>query len=182
MPLLLTASVIPDVDLLLQFMGHRGATHSLIGIIGLTVPFLILYRRAAAPYAVALASHSLIGDFAAGGVQLFWPFSRQLYGAVFIDVDSLASVLLELILFLASTAVMFRAGDIGKIVTDKHKIALIIPIGAVLLPLLTVGRSLDTSLPTPLVIPSLFYLAMFAYSIGKASSRRLTEKIPISQS
>jgi membrane-bound metal-dependent hydrolase YbcI (DUF457 family) len=173
MPLLLTASIIPDVDLLLRFMGHRGATHSIIGIIALTVPFLIYYRKAAIPYAIALASHSLIGDILVGGIQLFWPFSRRLYGATFISVDSLTSVLAEVILFLVSTAIMYKTKDLQKITTDKHKIALIIPIGAVLVPLLTVGRGLDTSLPTLLIIPSLFYLALFAYSIWVSARKSL---------
>jgi membrane-bound metal-dependent hydrolase YbcI (DUF457 family) len=76
MPLMFTASVIPDIDLLPRFLHHRGPTHSLITIIALTVPFLMLYRKTAVPYSVALASHSLIGDFFTGGTQLFWPRAR----------------------------------------------------------------------------------------------------------
>jgi membrane-bound metal-dependent hydrolase YbcI (DUF457 family) len=153
-------------------MGHRGATHSIIGIIALTVPFLIYYRKAAIPYAVALASHSLIGDILAGGIQLLWPFSRQLYGLTFINVDSPTSTLLEVTLFLASTAIMYKTKDLQKITTDKHRIALIIPTGAVLVPLLTVGRGLDTSLPTLLIIPSLFYVATFAYAFYTAAFQK----------
>jgi membrane-bound metal-dependent hydrolase YbcI (DUF457 family) len=173
MPLLLTASVIPDIDLILGFFQHRGPTHSLITIIVLTVPLLLLYRKTAIPYSIALASHSLIGDFFTGGSQLFWPLSTEWYGALNIDVNSLTSALLELILFLVSTAVMFKAGDLRKIVKDKYKIALLLPFGAVLGPLLSAGRGSEYSLPLLLVIPSLFYLAIFVYSmlVGKLRKR-----------
>jgi membrane-bound metal-dependent hydrolase YbcI (DUF457 family) len=169
MPLLLTASVIPDIDLLLRFIHHRGPTHSIITIIALTIPFLIYYRKTAVPYAVALASHSLIGDFFTGGVQLFWPLSREMIGALNIDVNSLTNSLLELALFIVSIVVMFKTGDLRKIVSDKYKLALLLPFGAVLGPMLAVGRGQEYALPLLLVIPSLFYLALFAYSmlVGK---------------
>jgi membrane-bound metal-dependent hydrolase YbcI (DUF457 family) len=173
MPLLFAASVIPDIDLLLEFLVHRGPTHSLITITALMVPFLILYRKNAVPYFVALASHSLIADFFTGGVQLFWPVSSKFYGAVNIDVSSLINALLELGLFLVSIAAMFKTGDLRKIASDKYKIALLVPIGAVLGPLLTTGSDIEETLPLLLVIPSLCYLAIFAYSIivGKFRKR-----------
>jgi membrane-bound metal-dependent hydrolase YbcI (DUF457 family) len=165
MPLLLTASVIPDIDMLLRFLRHRGPTHSLIAIIALTIPLLILYRKTAVPYSVALASHSLIGDFFTGGSQLFWPFSTEWYGALDIDVRSLTNELLELVLFFISIAVMFKTGDLRKIAEDQYKIALLLPFGAVLGPMLAAGLGSEYTLSLLLVIPSLFYLAIFAYSI-----------------
>ncbi len=99
MTLLLTASVIPDVDLLLRFLDHRGPTHSLITIAILMTPFLIYYRKTALPYAVALASHSMIGDLI-GGTQLLWPLSTREYGALDVYVSGSFSVTLELILFI----------------------------------------------------------------------------------
>jgi membrane-bound metal-dependent hydrolase YbcI (DUF457 family) len=172
MPLLLTASVIPDIDLLLRFLDHRGPTHSLITIIALTVPFLILYGKTAVPYSVALASHSLIGDFFTGGTLLFWPLSTTWYGALNIDVNSLTNALLELLLFFISIALMFKTGDLRKIVKDKYKIALLLPFGAVLGPMLTVGRGSEYALPLLLVFPSLFYLAVFVYSMVVGSARK----------
>jgi membrane-bound metal-dependent hydrolase YbcI (DUF457 family) len=172
MPLLLTASVIPDIDLLLRFLDHRGPTHSLITIFVLTVPFLILYRKTAVPYFVALASHSLIGDFFTGGTQLFWPLSTEWYGALNIDVTSLTNALLELVLFFVSVAVMFKTGDLRKIAKDKYKISLLLPFGAILGPMLAVGRGSELALPLLLAIPSLFYLATLAYSIVVGKFRK----------
>jgi len=165
MPLLLAASVIPDIDLLLRFIEHRGPTHSLVTIIALTVPFLIYYRKAAIPYTIALASHSLIGDLFTGGTQLFWPLSTEWVGALNIDVNSLTNSLLELTLFLVSIAIMLKTGDLRKISKDKHKVALLLPFGAVMGPMLAVGRGAEYALPILLVIPSLFCLALFAYSM-----------------
>ena len=76
LPLLLAASVLPDVDLLLRFLMHRGPTHSLITITALIIPFLFVYRKQALPYYGALLSHVLVGDFFTGGVGMFWPLSQ----------------------------------------------------------------------------------------------------------
>jgi membrane-bound metal-dependent hydrolase YbcI (DUF457 family) len=142
-------------------------------IIALTVPFLILYRKTAVPYSAALASHSLIGDFFTGGTQFFWPLSAEWYGALNINIHSLTSALLELVLFFVSIAVMLKTGDLRKIAKDKYKIALLLPFGAVLVPMLAAGRSSQYALPLLLVIPSLFYIAIFAYSmvVGKLRKR-----------
>jgi len=164
MPLILTASVIPDFDLLLRFLEHRGPTHSLITMAALLTPFLIYYGKAAVPYSAALASHSLMGDLI-GGTQLLWPLSTQQYGALDIDVASPFTSTLELALFFISIAIMFKAGDLRKIFTDNYRTTLLLPFGAVLGPMLAVGRGPEYALPLLLVIPSLFYLALFAYSM-----------------
>jgi len=164
MTLLLTASVIPDVDLLLRFLDHRGPTHSLITIAVLMIPFLLYYGKAAIPYAVALASHSMIGDLI-GGTQLFWPLSTRLYGAVTLDVKGSFTVTLELILFIISLALMLKTRDLQRITTSNYRTVLLLPFGATIGPLLAVGRGPENALPSLLIIPSLFYLTVFAYSM-----------------
>ena len=164
MPLLLAASVIPDVDLLLRFLDHRGPTHSLITIAVLMIPFLLYYGKAAIPYAVALASHSMIGDLI-GGTQLFWPLSTRLYGAVTLDVKGSFTVTLELILFTISLALMLKTRDLQRITTSNYRTVLLLPFGATIGPLLAVGRGPEYALPTLLIIPSLFYLSIFTYSM-----------------
>jgi len=164
MPLLLAASVIPDVDLLLRFLDHRGPTHSLITIAVLMIPFLLYYGKAAIPYAIALASHSMIGDLI-GGTQLFWPLSTRLYGAVTLDVKGSFTVTLELILFIISLALMLKTRDLQRITTSNYRTVLLLPFGATIGPLLAVGRGPEYALPTLLIIPSLFYLSIFTYSM-----------------
>ena len=112
LPLLLTVSILPDIDLLLRFIQHRGPTHSLIMAVVFMTPFFFVYGKVAVPYFVALASHWLIGDFFTGGTRLFWPFSTSLFGAFNIDVGSLVNASVELILFVVSLVVLFKSGDL----------------------------------------------------------------------
>ena len=105
LPLLLVASVIPDIDLFLRFqfpyLMHRGPTHSILTFTVLMIPFFIIYRKKAVPYYAALLSHSLIGDFFTGGIMLFWPLSRDFFSYGNLDVSSLPSVIAEIVLFLS---------------------------------------------------------------------------------
>jgi membrane-bound metal-dependent hydrolase YbcI (DUF457 family) len=166
LPLLLVASVLPDVDLLLGFLMHRGPTHSLITITVLMIPFFVVYRRQAIPYYAALLSHILIGDFFTGGVQLFWPLSSGWFGALNINIASLANVVAEFTLFLVTLPIMYKLGDLQTLLKPHNKNwALIIPLGAVLGPLLGVGEAQMHALPTLLVVPCLFYIGLFAYSM-----------------
>lgn len=166
LPLLFAASVLPDVDLLLRFLMHRGPTHSFITITVLMIPFFIVYRKQAIPYYAALLSHILIGDFFTGGVELFWPLSQGWFGALNIDVTGLTNVIAELVLFFLTLPIMYKLGDLQTLLKPHNKNwALIIPLGAVLGPLLAVGRGQEYVLPTLLVVPSLFYIGLFAYSM-----------------
>jgi membrane-bound metal-dependent hydrolase YbcI (DUF457 family) len=166
LPLLLAASVLPDVDLLLHFIMHRGPTHSIITITILMIPFFVVYKRQAIPYCAALLSHILIGDFFTGGVQLFWPLSQAKIGVLNISVFSLPNVIAELLLFFVTLPIMYKLGDLQTLLKAHNKNwALIIPLGAVLVPLLSYVRIQANALPTLLVVPSLFYVGLFSYSL-----------------
>ena len=167
LPLLLVASVLPDVDLFFTFVMHRGPTHSIITITVLMIPFFVVYRKQAIPYYAALLSHILIGDFfTAGGAELFWPLSQNLFGALDIGMTSLTNMLTESGLFLVTLPIMYKLGDLQTLLKPHNKNwALIIPLGAVLGPLFGVGHRPESALPIPLVFPSLFYVFLFAYSM-----------------
>ena len=166
LPLLLAVSVLPDLDLALHFLMHRGPTHSLITISVLMIPFFVVCRKQAIPYYAALLSHSLIGDFFTGGAQLFWPLSQGWFGALNIEVTSLTCAVVELVLFSLTLPIMYKLGDLKTLLKAHGKTwALIIPLIAVLGPLLEVGQGQEESLPLLLVIPSLIYVGLFGYSI-----------------
>lgn len=166
LPLLLAASILPDVDLLFRFLTHRGPTHSIITITVLMIPFFVVYRKQAIPYFAALLSHILIGDFITGGVELFWPISHSLFGVLNFDVISMPIAVTELALFLLTLPVMYILGDLKTLLKPHNKNwALIIPLGAILGPLLSLGREQENAIPILLVVPSLFYIALFSYSI-----------------
>jgi membrane-bound metal-dependent hydrolase YbcI (DUF457 family) len=160
------ASVLPDVDLLLRFLMHRGPTHSLVAITVLMIPFFVVYRKQAIPYYAAMLSHVLIGDYFTGGIELFWPLSQGWFGALNFDVASLPVAATELGLFVLTIPIMYKLGDLKTLLNPHNKNwALIIPLGAAVGPLLSAGRGQENSLPTLLAIPSLFFIILFVYSI-----------------
>ncbi len=166
MPLLFAASVLPDVDLLFRFLTHRGPTHSFITITVLMIPFFVIYRKQAIPYYAAMLSHILIGDFFTGGIELFWPLSHNVFGALNFGVTSMPIAITELILFLLTVPFMYKLGDLKTLLKPNNESwALIIPLGAIIGPLASLGRGQESALPTLLVIPSLFYIGMFTYSL-----------------
>ncbi len=145
---------------------HRGPTHSFIVISLLTIPFFIAYRKQAIPYYVAALSHIFIGDFFTGGVQLFWPISQSGFGAVNIGVTSITDASIELLLLALSLPIMFKSGDLKSLLKPNGKNwILIIPLGAVLGALLAAVRGPEFSIQPLLIIPSIFFLFLFSYSI-----------------
>lgn len=170
--LLFTVSVLPDFDLLFSsFMQHRGATHSLMFFLIVSIPFFVIYGKKAVPYSIALLSHSLIGDIFSGGIQFFWPFSREWVSiSNFSTVDNF-NIGLELSFFVICIVVMISSKDFQKIFSNKTKrIYWIIPTGTILGSLVVYTRSY-ASLPFLLVIPSLFFLVIFIYRLTATKNK-----------
>lgn len=134
-PLVLTLSIIPDADILIPFVEHRGPSHSIITATMIFIPLFALYRKTAFPYFVALVQHSLIGDYIAGGrVQLLWPLTSQFYG-IEVGIESSTNITLEWLVFLTAAIVMLKTKDM-RILLQPHNSNLIlaIPTFTVLLP------------------------------------------------
>jgi hypothetical protein len=172
-PLILVLSIIPDVDIILEFLLgsplHRGPTHSIIIAILVFIPFFIIYRKKAVPYFAALASHSLIGDFFIGGqLQLLWPLSTSEFGLYelgfpYINIYNPIDIALEFALFVIALIVMLKTRDLFHFFRNsKLNLVLFIPIFTVLLPTLA---SYPLRVPLFLVLPHLFYLVLFSISI-----------------
>jgi membrane-bound metal-dependent hydrolase YbcI (DUF457 family) len=173
MPLLLLASIIPDIDLVLKgllpnLFIHRVETHSIITFTIVMIPFFIIYRKQALPYYVVLLSHSLLGDLFTGGVGLFWPLTNNVYGVSALQVTSAFSVVTELILFTVSLPIMIYEKDLQSLWKEtKYKVVLVVPFVALIGPLLQYGRHLpgEGSIPFLLIFPSVFWIAILSYSI-----------------
>jgi hypothetical protein len=130
------------------------------------IPFFIIYRKQAIPYYAAMLSHIFLGDYFTGGTELFWPVSHSWFGALNFNVTSLPIASVELALFIITIPIMFKLGDLQAFLNPNNRNwALIIPFGATLVPLLSLGRGEINTLPTLLVVPSLFYVFLFAYSL-----------------
>ncbi len=74
----------PDIDFFTPFpygtpIGHHGLTHCPLLLMLISAPFLVRYRRAAAPYFFALISH-IFGDFIDNTVPLLAPLSWNEFG------------------------------------------------------------------------------------------------------
>lgn len=162
--LLFLASVIPDIDLLIPGLQHRGPTHSITISILIFIPLVIHYGKKAIPYFVALTQHSLIGDYlTSGGIQLLWPLNSIHYYGPAIEVMSPTNILLEWIFFLISFTILLKTRD-TRILFQTHpsNLALFVAMFTVLLPILI---SFPISVPAALIIPHLIYFIIFTVSI-----------------
>ena len=161
-PLLFLVSVLPDVDLLIPGLEHRGPLHSVIIYCLLFLPAFILFKKRAVPYFVALIQHILIGDYLTGDTQLLWPITTNWYG-LGMEITSLTNILIEWTLFLTSTATLLKTKD-AWLLFQQHpsNMILAIPVLTVLLPTLL---SFPIYVSPQLVIPHLIYMALFTFSI-----------------
>jgi membrane-bound metal-dependent hydrolase YbcI (DUF457 family) len=159
-PMILTLSIIPDIDLLIPFLEHRGLTHSIIIAAIVFIPIFAIYHKKAASYFIALIQHSLIGDYLVGGkTQLLYPLTTQSYGTG-LSIQSQTGVALELAVFLVSMLIMVAVKDM-KVFFQPHNSNLIlaIPMFTVLLPMLQLQVSLI------LIAPHILYMILFLAAI-----------------
>jgi len=161
-PLLFLVSVLPDIDLLIPGIEHRGPIHSVIVFSLLFLPAFILFRKRAIPYFVALIQHILIGDYLTGNTQLLWPITTSWYG-LGIGITSLTNIFVEWVFFLTSIAIMFKTKD-AWLLFQPHpsNMILSIPVLTVLLPTFL---SFPLHVPLELVIPHFIYLVFFTFSV-----------------
>jgi len=177
-PILLVLSILPDIDILSDFLFnypiHRGPTHSIIVALLIFLPVFVIYRKKAIPYFLGLISHSLIGDFIAGGqLRLLWPISQAEFGLhelgfPIIKVGSQTEIILELSLFVIATTVLIISKDWRVFFKGRlSNLVLIIPIATVLLPS-TIGYPFNESLLITepiLAIAHIFYSVLFSIAI-----------------
>ena len=161
LPLVFLASVIPDIDLLIPGLYHRGPLHSVIVYCLLFIPAFLIYRKKVTPYFLAVIQHLIIGDYLTGGTQLLWPASNDFYG-LDIGIVSLSNIAIEWGLFLVSIMVMFKTKDVLSLFNHHSNIILSIPVLTVLLPTII---SFPLYVPFAMLIPHLIYLILFLLSI-----------------
>ena len=89
LPLLFTASILPDLDLLFSpIIPHHTLTHSLTFWSLICISLTIIKKRFALPYVIAILSHFLIGDVITGNPTLFYGLSNQTFGNIRSDFSS----------------------------------------------------------------------------------------------
>ena len=105
-------SMLPDIEILIPGLVHRGPTHSIIVATVIFTPIMIFYREGISYYA-SLLSHSLIGDYiTAYGCQLLWPINQFWYKYENVLTYATQVIPFEILLF----TIM-----IGHILIEKYK-------------------------------------------------------------
>lgn len=162
-PLIFTLSIIPDIDILIPFLEHRGPTHSIITATVIFIPLFILWRKNALPYFIAYIQHPLVGDFITGGsTQLLWPLTLQPYGLE-TGIKSLINISLEWIASIASATILIKTKEIKTFLQPHNSnLILFIPLSTVLLPIFL---AFPLDVPSALIPPHLLFLALFSMSI-----------------
>lgn len=151
-PLIWTLSLLPDIDLLIPSLPHRGPTHSLIVPLIVFVPIFLAYKWKAVPYIAALATHTIVGDmFTKGGVQILWPFSmRWVSHGLAMCMASTLENYVEIALFLVLIFTIALSKDYYQLFnTNMENVILFIPLCTIVLPAM---------FRFPLVVPNLLIL------------------------
>jgi len=160
-PLILTLSIIPDVDILIPFIEHRGATHSLVTLTLILLVSMMIFGKSSLPYFVALAQHVLLGDFlTSDGMQIFWPVTSNWYGFG-IPILSVTNLTLELVSFVLFVVVLLATRDVA-VLMEPHPSNLLLFIPSVAIASTLLGF---VKVATQLIVPHYVLLVLFALSI-----------------
>lgn len=169
LPMIFFLSLIPDVDLLIPGLVHRGITHSIIVLTLMFIPVFLFYRKTSIPYFVAITQHALVGDFFMGEIQMFWPLTSNWYGCG-INVLSFTNISIEWASFLLAMIVLTKTNDLKLLLKSaKSNLLLTIPSGAIFASSI-IGMS--KAAPIELLIPHLIFLTVFTFSIMKFLSKK----------
>jgi len=164
-PLLFLMAIVPDIDILIPTLPHRGPTHSLVIYSIALVPFYLIFGKKALIYYTSICSHTLLGDlvFTGGalGVQIFWPLTSTEYSGL--SMSLVYDVPVEWLCFSASMGLMVYVRDLPKMF-EPHPLNLLltIPVLTIILP---VFIGFPPGVPSGLFIPHLVYLAIISFSI-----------------
>jgi len=162
--LIFLLSVIPDVDILIPYVVHRGPFHSIIMATIVFIPILALYHKNALPYFIATIQHSLLSDYIAGGkVQLLWPLTQKTFGLE-LSIQSPTNITIEWFSFLTATFAMIKTKDTHLLLQPHNSnLILLIPTFTVLLPTFL---AFPLEVPTALILPHIMFLILFLASIS----------------
>jgi membrane-bound metal-dependent hydrolase YbcI (DUF457 family) len=163
LPIIFLLSVLPDIDIAIPDLNHRGPLHSIIIITLAFIPFFLYYKKQVGPSYVAIAQHSLVGDYlAGGGVQLLWPLTNQSYG-INLSMTGQTSVLIELVCFISALIILLATKDILALMKPKKENLLLILTEVAILG--SIFISWHYRLLTELLVPHLLFFAIFLASI-----------------
>lgn len=166
-PLVLTLSVLPDIDLLIPVLQHGGPTHSIVLYSVIAFPMVLVWGRQVIPYLLAIVSHPLLGDFLTrtggmSGVQLLFPVTSKWFSAGSATWLTLYAYA-EIGLFAAFLVTLTVTRDM-KTLAMHHptNLLLLIPIVTAFVPIF-----LQFPMPVPeaLIVPHIIALLLLSISV-----------------
>lgn len=150
-PMVLIGSLIPDLDILIPFLEHRGFTHSLLFVGILFIITRLKDRKKAIMLALGMFSHLITDSLTYAGLKLLWPLEKTL-GLSLVAADSSSA---NLLLISISLIVFWNRRTLKemmlRIKSEKIRKATYILIAS--WAIILIGSSLiETGTPTSLVI------------------------------
>lgn len=156
-------AVLPDIDLFIPFLRHRGPTHSITALIITLILTSLLIGRKAIPYSIVYLQHLIPGDYLAdGGIQLLWPINKQWY-SLEIYQGTRISTSIEIIAFIAFLLFMWKTRDLRQLFRPQAlNLILLVPLVSLSSPLI-----IEFPIPVPpVLIPlHLAYMALFTTAL-----------------
>lgn len=166
-PLVLTLSVLPDIDLLIPMLQHGGPAHSIVLYSVIAFPMVLIWGRQIFPYFIAIVSHPLLGDFLTrtsrmSGVQLFFPVTSEWFSAgsaAWLAVYAYA----EIGLLAAFLVTLTMTRDMKTLATHHStNLLLLIPILTAFLPIFL---RFPMPVPKELIVPHIIALLLLSVSV-----------------
>ena len=170
-PLVLVASLVPDMDVIIPNIPHRGPTHSLIVAFILLFPVLNYWKTKIFVYYSAYTSH-LFADLLAcsqnGRSQLLWPYIDRwiiLYPKLIMGSNKEAIV--EIALLSIASIILMLTKDYQRLIRYRNtNFLLFFPCAVVLMSFLLGHYYGDTVLPSLFNIPHLLVTVLMLIVIG----------------
>lgn len=164
-PIVLSASLLPDLDIIIPNIPHRGPTHSIVVAFLLLVPVFYYWKTNIFIYYSAYASH-IVADLVAGSVngrsQLLWPYIDRwiiLYPKLIMGSDKEAAV--EITILIIAMMVLWITKDYKKLIRYKNtNFLLFFPCAVVLMSFLLGYYYGDSMIPSLFNIPHLLVMVL----------------------
>jgi hypothetical protein len=166
-PLVLTLSVLPDIDLLVPVLQHGGVTHSIVLYSVIAFPMVLIWGRQVFPYLIAIVSHPLLGDFLTrtgrmSGVQLLFPLTSRWFAAGSVAWQAVY-IYAEIGLFAAFLVTLTVTRDMKTLAMHHHyNLLLLIPILTAFLPIFV---KFPMPVPEELIVPHIVALLLLSISV-----------------
>lgn len=170
LPLVFLLSLLPDTDLLISGLVHRGVTHSIIVLSFAFLPIFMFYQKRSVPYFVAIVQHSFPDDFLTGeGTQILWPLTTRFFGLE-VSMTSMLSIAIEIGGFLLAITVLIASKDLVQLLKSQGtNLLLILPAVAVMV---SAAISWINAASVALLIAHGVFLLIFTASVFTSIKKR----------